>query len=74
MEVPMPVQPTATSPHQMATELSDIRREIARLQRREAALVAGADPGLGPRPGWPMQRLPHAMGDRISTSSPARIA
>lgn len=44
------------SPHRIATELSDIRREIARLKRREAALLLGEPAPVG-RPGWPMQRL-----------------
>ncbi len=46
------------TPHGLATALSDTRREIARLQRQEAALLSGALPEPGRRPGWPMERLP----------------
>ncbi|NBZ88728.1 hypothetical protein [Stagnihabitans tardus] len=49
------------SPHRVATELSDIRREIARLKRREAALLSG-EPVATLRPGWPMQRLRQDRG------------
>jgi hypothetical protein len=62
--------------HQLETELSDIRREITRLQRRQAQLLQ-QDPAeeTGPRPGWPMlradpSRRPQASGAMSSTSSP----
>jgi hypothetical protein len=48
----------SATPHQIATELSDIRREITRLQRREHALIQGLGEETR-RPGWPMQRLKH---------------
>jgi hypothetical protein len=51
-----PQGPTGKTPHQIATELSDIRREIARLQKREALLIAGQT-DEGRRPGWPITRL-----------------
>lgn len=62
--------------HQLETELSDIRREITRLQRRQAELLqqdATAHPL--PRPGWPMRRADpprrgQASGAISSTSSP----
>ncbi len=41
-------------------ELDQLRRDIARLKAREAALTAllrPPPPGGGPRPGWPMQRI-----------------
>lgn len=65
--------------HQFETELSDIRRDIARLQRREAQLLTKAEPDTTPRPGWPMHRattgvLAQASGASISTSAPSRIA
>jgi hypothetical protein len=70
--------------HQVETELSDIRREITRLQRREAMLLNGAQDDALPRPGWPMRRTNagllaiqigiHASGAMISTSEPSRIA
>ena len=65
--------------HQTETELSDIRREIARLHRREALLIDEADAQPLPRPGWPMQRTrasftPQASGVKISVSEPSRIA
>lgn len=67
--------------HQVETELSDIRREITRLQRREAQLLnhaAGLDQAP-PRPGWPMHRaepetVVQPFGLRTSTSDPARTA
>ncbi|MBI1172096.1 hypothetical protein GC209_11905 [bacterium] len=69
--------------HQLETELSDIRREITRLQRREAQLLTNpqdADQPL-PRAGWPMRRatavfVPQAQasGAMSSTSAPSRIA
>lgn len=70
---------TTSTARQIAAELAAIRRDIARLQRREAQILARADlanPDFAraePRPGWPMQRL-QAMGAMISTSAPARIA
>jgi len=51
-------EPSPASPHQIATELSDIRRAISRLQRRETALILGLTEEAR-RPGWPMQRLNH---------------
>lgn len=66
--------------HQVETELSDIRREITRLQRREAQLLNGVDAQdlSRPRPGWPMRRVDETVvqpfGLRISTSEPARTA
>jgi hypothetical protein len=73
--------------HQVETELSDIRREITLLQRREVLLIqqaegqAGAQPSQRPRPGWPMRRettlpgnLVQIMGARISISEPPRTA
>lgn len=60
---------------QLETELCDIRREITRLQRRQAQLLRrdpsqpDAEDGHAPRPGWPMQRL-QASGAISSTSSP----
>ena len=66
--------------HQVETELSDIRREILRLQRREARLLAqGPEDGALPRPGWPMHRasagvLAQASGAISSTSTPPRTA
>ena len=57
------------SPARIAAELAVLRRAIARLQAREAALLQIRDP----RPGWPMQRL-QTMGSMISTSAPARTA
>ena len=65
--------------HQVETELSDIRRKIARLRQREAALINMAEEETTPRPGWPMQRAAQllasqASGAMISTSAPSRIA
>ena len=73
--------------HQVETELSDIRREITLLQRRQIVLIQQADSqaGMAPpphrRPGWPMRRekvqpadLGHIIGAKISTSDPARTA
>ena len=65
--------------HQVETELSDIRREMAKLRRREAFLIDKADAAPLPRPGWPMQRTragfaAQAPGAIISTSEPSRIA
>ncbi len=65
--------------HQVETELSDIRREITRLQRREAMLLTSADPDAVPlpRPGWPMLRaglLTQTSGSMSSSSSPSLIA
>ena len=65
--------------HQVETELSDIRREILRLQRREAALITRAEKiAHAPRPGWPMHRVPagvlQASGAISSTSAPSRTA
>lgn len=66
--------------HEMDTALCDIRREIVRLQQREAALIraANAEPQPHGRPGWPMRRAPgaqaQASGFRISTSEPERMA
>ena len=62
--------------HEMDTALCDIRREIAKLQQREAALIraANAEPEAAGRPGWPMRRVAQASGLRISTSAPERIA
>ena len=70
---------TALTRHQVETELSDIRREIARLRRREATLIDTAEEKTAPRPGWPMQRAARllasqASGAMISTSAPSRIA
>lgn len=64
--------------HQVETELSDVRREIARLQRREAHLLGRAlEDEVQPRPGWPMHRaraamLAQASGAISSTSVPSR--
>lgn len=65
--------------HQVETELSDIRREIARLTRREAILIDRPAEVPLARPGWPMQRIRlgcgvQASGAMIWTSAPARIA
>lgn len=66
--------------HQVETELSDIRREITRLQRREAQLLCRALEGdSAPRPGWPMHRasagaMAQASGAISSTSVPSRTA
>lgn len=76
--------------HQVETELSDIRREITRLQRREAQLLTGPLEGVAslPRPGWPMRRANaglltataalqaavQASGAMSATSVPSRIA
>lgn len=69
--------------HQLETELSDIRREITRLQRREAKLLTGSQDGALPRPGWPMRRNvgllvieagTHPSGAMISVSEPSRMA
>ena len=65
--------------HQLETELSDIRREITRLQRRQAQLLTRPEDESDPlpRPGWPMRRkgfMPQASGAMISTSDPSRIA
>lgn len=65
--------------HQIETALSDIRREMARLKRREALLIGDAAEAArtGPRPGWPMRRSPapdQSIGAMISTSEPSRIA
>ncbi|MGV8986677.1 MAG: hypothetical protein ACOH2H_10365 [Cypionkella sp.] len=74
--------------HQVETELSDIRREITRLQRRETQLLRSSDgPEPLPRPGWPMHRAhegflaqaqaqaqAQASGAIISISEPSRIA
>ena len=66
--------------HQVETELSDIRREITRLQRREAQLRNGteAQETCHARPGWPMRRVDETVvqpfGLRISTSESARTA
>lgn len=71
--------------HQVETELSDIRREITRLQRREAQLLTGpSDATMSlPRPGWPMRRANaglltataaiQASGAMSSTSAPSRM-
>lgn len=71
-------------------ELAEIRAQIARLQGREAFLLARlqhleAEEDSFPRPGWPIQRAAKAAvqaaqaaaqtsGRRISTASPSRIA
>ena len=68
--------------HQVETELSDIRREITRLQRREAQLLCRAlEDDSAPRPGWPMLRASagalaqaQASGAISSTSVPSRTA
>lgn len=66
--------------HQVETELSDIRREITRLQRREAHLLCRAlEDNTAPRPGWPMHRasagvMAQASGAISSTSVPSRTA
>ena len=66
--------------HQVETELSDIRREITRLQRREAQLLCrSAGEETMPRPGWPMHRgsagmLAQASGAMSSTSALSRTA
>ncbi len=66
--------------HQVETELSDIRREITRLQRREAQLLCRSpEDQAPPRPGWPMHRGQAAMlaqvsGAISSTSVPSRSA
>jgi hypothetical protein len=82
MEDPM-IEPVAhgLTRHQIETALSDIRREMARLKRREAQLIGdAAEADLArPRPGWPMRRSPvqgavPSIGAMISTSEPSRIA
>lgn len=69
--------------HQLETELYDIRREITRLQRRQAQLLTRPDENAETlmRPGWPMRRVSaglftpaQASGAMISTSEPSRIA
>lgn len=55
-------EPAGPSPHQIETDIADIRREMARLQRREAALLAALSAGRQSaqnalRAGWPMRRL-----------------
>lgn len=65
--------------HQVETELSDIRREIIQLKRREALLVDRTPEDMGlPRPGWPMHRaggsVVQPFGLMISASEPARTA
>jgi hypothetical protein len=61
----------------LMSDLAELRAEIARLQRREAALSArvevAQDGGTLPRPGWPIARC-QTSGARISTGSPPRIA
>lgn len=71
--------PHGLTRHQIETALSDIRREMARLKRREAQLIGdAAEADLArPRPGWPMRRSPmpdQSIGAMISTSDPSRIA
>jgi hypothetical protein len=44
----------------LADELSDLRTQIMRLQRRESLLqkqIADAEAQPGLRPGWPIRRL-----------------
>lgn len=66
--------------HELDTALYDIRREIALLMQREAALIrkSKAEPEPPGRPGWPMRRVQgapaQASGCRISTSAPERMA